>query len=580
MRTNLRHLVLLAASAACAVGVVASADSRVRHMYVDGLSDGDVAAIVLPSSGEPVGIVSAGEVLPPPTGGAQRDDEALLTAPPEGSGGAAPSEVRPDRMTSTVTSTDYFESFTPAVAPYKRVASYDGVRLDADGTPVLIVSNAASEAVVILGANPPSAGPRDAFWGTVMLDFRRGPRVGIPSVAPDARILYARSEPPMDFVVESDSAGNFFVRTLEPAPGAPGAPGVVRFTFLTDAPRGYFGRTPPAHRVDALAQSVPAVPASVRERGLRFAAELGVVPGMSVGRALDILVEHFRSFVEADTIPSASGDTYLDLARGKVGVCRHRAYAFVVTALALGIPANYVQNEAHAWVEVRLRDGYLRIDLGGSARGVNAHGLQDRPRHEVSAPDPFPEPEVFVRDYLERGVAPEPETRASGHDGANEGGSSSEGASSPRTSSGQTANQPSSSPSSPSSPSSMTGDDSPEALRPPNAAAATDGPTGAPTEDADVRIATALVLDSEAMRVYRGQMLNLAGRVVGASGEPVSGGRIEIRVEGTRLLGVALSDENGRFSVALGIPPDLGVGRHPMNISFVGNREFRPARAL
>jgi transglutaminase-like putative cysteine protease len=41
----------------------------------------------------------------------------------------------------------------------------------------------------------------------------------------------------------------------------------------------------------------------------------------------------------------------LDLARGKRGVCRHRAYAFVIVAQALGIPARFVQNEAHAWVE-------------------------------------------------------------------------------------------------------------------------------------------------------------------------------------------------------------------------------------
>lgn len=550
---------------------VARADPRSRHVYVTGLTDGDVAALVSPTTGEPMGVVANGEVLPPPTGGAQREDEAMLRAPPEAASGATtPPEVHPDRMTSTVTSTDYYEAFTPAIAPYKRVASYDALRVDPDGTPVLVVSNPESQAVSILGASPPSAGPRDAFWGTVMLDFRRGAKVALPSVAPDARILHARSEPAIDFVVEADVAGNFYVRSLEPT-GT-----VVRFTFLTDAPRGFFGREPPDQSSNALERSVPTVPTSVRERGLRFAAELGISPSTPVRRSLDVLVEHFRGFVEAASMPSPTGDTYLDLARGGVGVCRHRSYAFVVTALSLGIPAMYVQNEAHAWVEVRLADGFLRIDLGGSARGVNAHGLQDRPKHEIAAADPFPEPEVFVRDYLERGVAPEQEPRMPGQGDDPSGG-------------GQAGN-PSSQPSS----SGMNGgSDATNAANGANAANAPSMSADTPNSDSndpssasqtgvddDPRTITSLMLDTQTMRVYRGQMLDVAGMLVDDAGTPVAQGRVEIRVGEARLLGVALTDAAGRFSVSLGIPPELGVGRHPLRVDFVGNRDLRPARAL
>ena len=83
----------------------------------------------------------------------------------------------------------------------------------------------------------------------------------------------------------------------------------------------------------------------------------------------------------------ATRDIYLDLALSKKGVCRHRAFAFLVTALNLGIPARMVVNEAHAWVEVF--DGTLwhRIDLGGAALNLDQ---QDDPGGPVqAAADPY-----------------------------------------------------------------------------------------------------------------------------------------------------------------------------------------------
>lgn len=98
--------------------------------------------------------------------------------------------------------------------------------------------------------------------------------------------------------------------------------------------------------------------------------------------------------------------------------------------------------------------------------------------------------------------------------------------------------------------------------------------------DDDPRTITSLMLDTQTMRVYRGQMLDVAGMLVDDAGTPVAQGRVEIRVGEARLLGVALTDAAGRFSVSLGIPPELGVGRHPLRVDFVGNRDLRPARAL
>ena len=84
------------------------------------------------------------------------------------------------------------------------------------------------------------------------------------------------------------------------------------------------------------------------------------------------LVAYFRSFVDSDEFPTDRDDVYLALALSKKGVCRHRAFAFLVTALGLGLPARMITNEAHAWVEVSDGSLWRRIDLGGAGRALDA----------------------------------------------------------------------------------------------------------------------------------------------------------------------------------------------------------------
>lgn len=541
--------------------VTARADVPRRHVHVPGLGDGDVELIVTDLGGDPVGVVAGGDVVSRPPGGGRRDDETLLAADSAGNAGQAAPEVRPDRLTSTTTATDYYEAFTPAVAPYKRVASYDAVRVDPDGTPVLFVADTELSAVSIVGTRPREQDVNDAFWGTVMLDFRNGRRVPIPSVAPHARILHVRTEPEADLVISRDSAGNYFVESLEPGAG------ILRLTFLTDAPRRFFRQPAPSDRTNALVANVPPVPESVRARAREFAAELGVGPDAPLERTLDALVAHFRAFVESDAMPAQTADAYLDLARGGVGVCRHRAYAFVVTALGLGIPAHYVQNEAHAWVEVELpRTGWVRIDLGGSATAIDAHGLQDRPRHEVSGADPFPQPEVFVRDYLERGVAPletpAPSASASAEAAGIEG-SESDGSAETTPQDGREARAT-----------------NPRATEHAGEAGAEAGQDEATSpSDSPPRRASTTALTTESLRVYRGQMLDLAGEVRDEDGSPIEGGRVEVRVGPARLLAIARTDAEGRFVLTLGIPPDLGIGSHPLTVAFVGDAHHQASRA-
>ena len=102
------------------------------------------------------------------------------------------------------------------------------------------------------------------------------------------------------------------------------------------------------------------------------------------------LVNYFRTFAPSDDAPRASSGSalYSELALSKKGVCRHRAYAFVVTALALGVPARMVRNEAHAWVEVSDGFSWHRVDLGGAASHLDYEQHSSEHQHQPPA-DPY-----------------------------------------------------------------------------------------------------------------------------------------------------------------------------------------------
>ena len=107
--------------------------------------------------------------------------------------------------------------------------------------------------------------------------------------------------------------------------------------------------------------------------------ELGLTRDISPAENLRKMVTYFRSFTPSDDAtpsPTGSDDIYLDLTLSRKGVCRHRSFGFLVTALGLGIPARMVINEAHAWVEVQTDRMWERIDLGGAA-GAIEEGISD-----------------------------------------------------------------------------------------------------------------------------------------------------------------------------------------------------------
>jgi hypothetical protein len=146
----------------------------------------------------------------------------------------------------------------------------------------------------------------------------------------------------------------------------------------------------------------PLPPNVAREAALVRSA-IGVGRWMRPREAVAKLASYFRGFAESSDAPSGHGSIYLDLALSKKGVCRHRAFAFLVTAQSLGIPARVVTNEAHAWVEVHDGTLWRRIDLGGAApfAQVASRSTGDRAAYDRST-DGAGSPQT-PRSTLDRG---------------------------------------------------------------------------------------------------------------------------------------------------------------------------------
>jgi hypothetical protein len=539
------------------------AQSVVVHEFVPEVQPDEAAELLGPVSvgGAEDGF---GAELPPAAEGDQEPAPALTAASGDGHAQEEPGRrspsFSPDRLTELEGQLDYYDNFTPSIAPFKRMTSLDSSVFGEDGvTPVLGVGSPALHELPIESPDAPAPDPRprDRFWGEVTLDFSAGRRLPLPSVSPESRLLGVKTEPstPLRFV--RDGADNHFVQLVDAVPN-----GTIKLTFLTDAPRGYFGMPLPAIPADLLADEVLPLPQPLSERALGFARSLGVARGQPLDHTLGALVAHFRAFEESRQPPPDTGDIYLDLARARRGVCRHRAYAFVVTAHALGIPARFIQNEAHSFVEVKLPDrGWLRIDLGGAAHGLTAHGISERPAYQPVEPDRLPRPAAYEASYSQ--------ARANAQGGQPPTPEALRGRWLPPAADSASATG--------SGPSILGGPGQPAAGAPPQG---TDGaaPAGPAREPLTVH------LERASGSVVRGSELALEGRVQDLSGVGLPGMRVEVSVAATgrgerMLLGVTVSGPGGRFSGRFGVPGDLSAGDYELMVIAPGDARHLPGVA-
>jgi hypothetical protein len=267
-------------------------------------------------------------------------------------------------------------------------------------------------------------------------------------------------------------------------------------------------------------------------------AELGLSHALEPKEALRQLVRHFRSFAPSDDLPSASSGAklYRELALTRKGVCRHRAYAFMITALELGLPTRLVRNEAHAWVEVW--DGVLwhRIDLGGAAGRMDLREESAEHAHRPPS-DPY--------------VWPESAQAASGQEMAERsragGGANPRGGLNAPTHSGPLPSPP-----------------------PPT-----------PAEVSEL-VPTDLVLAVGQHDVRRGEALEVRGTArAGSSACPHA--RVDILLEsltGERsLLGALATDAQGAFAGSVTVPPSAAVGRYRLHATTDGVGRCGPGRS-
>jgi transglutaminase-like putative cysteine protease len=302
-------------------------------------------------------------------------------------------EYRADADTRRPELVGYSDPVIPTIPPYKRSYAYDTVGEQFE----LLVAAPTLRALAVGGA------PRledDQFFADLQVELPRDVAVRVPNVGPATRVIVAQASPVQDFALFRDGADNWFVQSTNP--------GVVQLTLHLAIDRRSFGGEFPRISWATLRPHANQLPQQVQQAGRAVASEIGVgeqAPAAAVQR----LVEYFRSFAPSEA-PLESNENvggealYRELALSRRGVCRHRAYAFTVTALSLGIPTRFVRNEAHAWVEVFDGELWHRIDLGGAA-GRAVFDLGDRPVHvEPRDPYPWPERSTSAHEMTERAL--------------------------------------------------------------------------------------------------------------------------------------------------------------------------------
>ncbi len=436
------------------------------------------------------------------------------------------STYEPDRDTRRPNVENYDDPFSPATAPFKRLRAYDWVDPDYS----LRVRDKALKPLPIGG----SIGPNDEpFYGDMSVDLLPDQPVRIPTVGPGARILRFHANPEIPVDVFRDGADNWFVRGGERVR--------VRLVMEIGIPRATFGSDFADVEWSALdaGQSTPHLHDGSFQQ---VAAAIGISRAMRPRDVVRKMVTYFRSFAPSDESPTGKQDIYLDLALSKKGVCRHRAFAFLVTGLEIGIPTRMVVNEAHAWVEVFDGSLWHRIDLGGAAANLDHNPDQNKPSYKPP-PDPYswPENHDSGQDLADR-------NRERSQQGGGQGPPGQGPLSSTTTDGGIPTPSPSSDPS-----------------------ADPQGPKG-PRSDV-----TVTAIDSD---VRRGLPLHLQGQV-SSSGAPCPHLRVDVLLSGATLVqsvmvGSLSTDDQGRYDGAVVIPRDFALGDYDLVVATPGDSRCAP----
>ncbi len=518
MRLVNRHALLLPALLVIAtVRPAAGSNDAILHERIPLDPHDDIAMGVVVEGNIPAaletrnGTISAPDPSRPPSA-----REAAATHTSDSSVGGT---FTPDRNTARPDVLPYDDPFTPSTAPFKRLVAYDAVAEDFS----LYVS---SSSLVPVALDQRMTAQDERFYGDLVIDASTSAHVRLPTVGPGTRLVHARlgvGSRDVPFRIVHDGADNWFLDASESVR----ARLVVDLAINRSAFGGEFGD--PSWEDLPFA---PVVPPNVANAVGVVTRKIGVSRADRPRDVVKKLVAYYRAFVDSEEPPKPEHDIYTDLALAQKGVCRHRAYAFMITALAMGIPTRMVTNEAHAWVEVHDGTVWKRIDLGGAGRFLNTD-LSRNAEPYVPPADPFTWPPNATRG--------EDMSQASrnSQNGPKPGGPSPSGTGSSGTNN--------------SSPS------------PNNSSSSTQNNNSSRSTDRqDSRPPTTLTVELSEPSALRGAPIHLKGYAL-ADGDPCGHLPIDIVLRDghthreARVGGLA-TDENGAFSGTIVLPPTVSLG--------------------
>lgn len=501
----------------------ADAQSSLLHEYVPPDPKDDLAFAATTSDGNlPAAIDTESGPVPAPDSRRPPPTDHVYSSQTADDG--PESTYEPDRDTRKPNIERYDDPFSPATAPYKRLRAYDSVGADY----TLRVQVRALRALPVGGS---LRGDEETFYGDLSVDLVPDEPVRLPTVGPDARVLRLHVSPEAQVELLRDGADNWFARGKVRQR--------VRLIEQLAIRRGSFGSQfadPDWGELEHHLEKPPLVHQAAFDE---VARAIGISRSMRPRDVVAKLVDYHRAFEPSDDPPRGRGDIYLDLALSKKGVCRHRAFSFLVTALYIGLPTRMVVNEAHAWVEVYDGSLWHRIDLGGAAANLETNTDPQRPPHRPPA-DPYAWPP----------------NQDSGQDAANRAR-----AQSPATVSSAAA--PGASPS---------------------GAASGNGPPGSPgsrlSPSDPNRPATEITVGEIETRVLRGAPMRVLGEVKSA-GAPCSRVRVDILLVSPDVpqgaaVGSLSTDDGGRFDGPVVVPSDFRLGNYELIVQTPGDPQCAP----
>lgn len=306
--------------------------------------------------------------------------------------GAGPTEL--DGQTDRVDRLDYQSSFEPSVIPFKRGGVQDRVRRGRDGGYSVELGPRSYQEVPVGGELREG---QERFWGSFLVRLEPERHFRIPSVAPGQRVLSVETEPEVRVDLRRDQADNFYV--------VGDADELVRINIELAVDRWYFD--------GAIDDSVgwedfeiaDWLDDQLLERAETVFETIGVDRNSATpAEVLDRLVEYHRSFESRPVELPPGADRYVEISRRGVGVCRHRAMTFLISARAVGFETRYVYNDAHAFVEVDWPgQGWRRIDLGGAADEIDVQNRGSGAIHDGIWDPEFTRPDQYQEEMARLG---------------------------------------------------------------------------------------------------------------------------------------------------------------------------------